>query len=495
LKFQRNPKTGKWGLAMEVGARRSIPVIDPRTGRREFDLTVADGDDVAALTGRLRRGQVAWAALGVEGRVSALARWAQLLAGEYRQPITDADSRDTGGGEVSRIAVDMMLGILRGNCASAKAQLDAALRSGTSRANPDVAWRTVLKPYPLVGVISPWNAPTMLSMLRAIPPLFAGCAVLVKPSEVTPRFAGPLRASVEAIPELAAVFDFVQGDGTTGQALIGNVDYVSFTGSVGNGRRVAEACARRLIPCDLELGGKDPLVVLASARLDDAIAAALRGAVTSTGQVCFSIERIYVHDSIHDAFVAGLAERARGVRINHPDPLQGQLSPFIGPHQAAIVDAHIDDALALGARLVTGGRSFTRDGGRYMLPTILTGVTQAMRIMQEETFGPVMPVMRFHDADEAVRLANDSLYGLSAAVMAGTEEEAVAVAERIDAGNVSIQDAFLTFHAGEAQADKFGASGVPGSRPGLARYLRRQALLINHGKPACLTQQSLRAAG
>jgi len=476
------------------GARK-IPVLDPRSGAVDFELTVADAVAVQAAARRLRQGQGAWNALGVDGRVAALARWAQELAGPFRAPITEADSRDTGGGEVSRIAVDMMLGILRGNCASAKAQLEAITRSGTSRANPDVAWRNVLKPYPLVGVISPWNAPTMLSMLRAIPPLFAGCAVLVKPSEVAPRFASAVRASVESIPELAAVFDFVLGDGETGQALIAEADFISFTGSVPNGRRVAEACARRLIPCELELGGKDPLVVLASAPLEDAVAAALRGAVTSTGQVCFSIERIYVHESIHDAFVSGLAERARGIRINHPDPLQGQLSPFIGPHQAGIVDAHLDDALAKGARLACGGKSFTRDGGRYMLPTILTDVTHDMRIMQEETFGPVMPVMRFRTADEAVALANDTIFGLSAAVMAGTEEEAAAVAERIDAGNVSVQDAFLTFHAGEAQADKFGSSGVPGNRPGLARYVRRQALLVNHGKPVCLTQQSLRAAG
>jgi acyl-CoA reductase-like NAD-dependent aldehyde dehydrogenase len=476
-------------------AARSIPVLDPRTGRVEFDLTVADAAAVHVAAQRLRQGQVAWAALGVDGRIAALSRWAQALAGPFRKPITDADSRDTGGGEVSRIAVDMMLGLLRGNSASAKMQLEALTRSGTSRANPDIAWRNVLKPYPLIGVISPWNAPTMLSMIRAIPPLFAGCAVLVKPSEVTPRFAAPLRASAETVPELAAVFDFVFGDGETGQALIAEADFISFTGSVPNGRRVAEACARRLIPSELELGGKDPLVVLASAPLEDAVAAALRGAVTSTGQVCFSIERIYVHESIHDAFVAGLAERSRGIRINHPDALQGQLSPFIGPHQAGIVDAHIDDALAKGARLVTGGKSFTRDGGRYMEPTILVDVTHDMRIMQEETFGPVMPVMRFRTADEAVSLANDTIFGLSAAVMAGTEEEAAAVAERIDAGNVSVQDAFLTFHAGEAGSDKFGSSGVPGNRPGLARYLRRQALLVNHGKPACLTQQSLRAAG
>ena len=474
---------------------RLIGVRNPRTGRVEFDLEVADRAAVGVVSARLRQGQAAWAALDLDARIAVLMRWAALLDGPFRQALIDADSRDTGGGQISRIAPDMVLGFLRGCAAGAKAQLAAAHREGFSRADPKVAYRTILKPYPLVGVISPWNAPTMLSMLRAVPPLFAGCAVLVKPSEVTPRFTAPLRASIEAVPELAAVFGFVFGDGETGQAVIDCCDYISFTGSVPNGRRVAESCARRLIPCDLELGGKDPLVILEGANLDDAVSAALRGAVTSTGQVCFSIERIYVADAVHDAFVAKLVERAAKISINHPDPAVGQLGPFIGPQQAAIVDAQLEDALARGAVLVAGGGSFAVDGGRYMRPTILTKVTHAMRIMQEETFGPVMPVMRFRDADEAVRLANDTEFGLSAAVMAGTEAEALAVAERINAGNVSVQDAFLTFHAGEAQSDRFGVSGVGSARPGLSRYLRRQALLINRGKPACLAETALRAAG
>lgn len=479
----------------QVAATRRVAVADPRTGRREFDLAVADGKAVAAVAARLRQAQKAWAAMGIDARMAVLARWGEQVNGPFRQAIIDADSRDTGYGEISRIAPDMMVNFLRGSMASAKAQIAAAYREGVSRSNPQICFRTLLKPYALVGVISPWNAPTMLSMLRAIPPLFAGCAVLVKPSEVTPRFAKAVRASIEAVPELAAVFDFVYGDGETGQAVIQSTDYISFTGSVPNGRKVAEACARRLIPCDLELGGKDPLVILGSANIDDAVSAALRGGVTSTGQVCFAIERIYVDERIHDAFIAKLIERAAKIRINHPDPLNGQLGPFTGPMQAGIVDAHLDDALLKGAKLVAGGKSFVLDGGRYMRPTILTDVTHDMLLMQQETFGPVMPVMRFKTADEAVRLANDTQYGLSAAVMAGTEEEALAVAERIDAGNVSVQDAFLTFHAAEAQSDRFGASGVAGSRPGLMRYLRRQALLINRGKPACLSDESLKAAG
>ncbi|MDB5661703.1 MAG: hypothetical protein JWN59_41 [Sphingomonas bacterium] len=473
--------------------RRTVTVIDPRTGAKDFDLAVDGTAEVTAVADRLRANQPAWAAMSIEARCEVLGRWAALIGGKYRQPIIDADSRDTGGGQISRIAPDMMLGVLRGLMAGAPAMLAAAAREGTARSNPAVSYRSVIKPYPLVGVIAPWNAPTMLSMLHAIPPLFAGCAVLVKPSEVTPRHAEPIRASIAEVPELAAIMDYVMGDGETGQALVQVADYISFTGSVPNGRRVAEACARRLIPNDMELGGKDPLVVLASADLDDAVSAALRGAVTSTGQVCFSIERIYVDRAVHDEFVARLVQRARQIEINHPDPAIGQIGPFISRRQAEIVDSHIDDAIAAGARIVEGGKSFDLDGGLYMRPTILTGVTNAMRIMREETFGPVMPVMAFKDAGEAVALANDTEFGLSAAVMGGSEEEALAVAARIDAGNVSVQDAFLTFHAAQAESDSFGASGTP-RRSGLARYFRRQALLVNSAKPVCLTTELLQAA-
>lgn len=474
-------------------ASRTIAVRNPRTGQTDFELPVDDGLVVAAKAQRLRSAQSSWAAMPIEDRCAMMGRWAALIGGKYRDALIEADSIDTGYGQISRIAPDMMLGLLGGLIRSAPMQLAAAKRSGTARSNPAIRYDTVLKPCPLVGVISPWNAPTMLSMIHAIPPLFAGCAVLLKPSEITPRFIGPLRESVAEVPELAAVFDFAMGDGETGQALVAAADYISFTGSVVNGRRVAEACARRLIPCDLELGGKDPLIVLASADLDDAVSAALRGAVTSTGQVCFGIERIYVQDTIHDAFVAKLVERARKIEINHPDPMSGQIGPFIGPHQAAVVDRHIDDALAKGAILVEGGKSFKLGGGDYMRPTVLAGVTHDMLIMQEETFGPVMPVMAFADAEEAVRLANDTDFGLSAAVMAGSEEEALAVAIRVNAGNVSVQDAFLTFHAGEAESNAFGASGLP-VRHGLLRYMRRQALLINGAKPACLTEENLAAA-
>jgi acyl-CoA reductase-like NAD-dependent aldehyde dehydrogenase len=471
----------------------SIDIRDPRTGKIEFTIESATPDAVAEQARALRAAQSAWEALGLQGRIAVMQRWGDAVM-RHAAAIIEADSRDTGYGQISRIAPQMIQGFLRGTCFAAPAQWAAAERSGISPSLPHIRYDSVLKAFPLVGVISPWNAPTMLSMLHAIPPLVAGSAVLVKPSEVTPRFVAPLRASIVEIPELAAVFQFVLGDGATGAALVEQSDLISFTGSVGNGRKVAEACARRFIPCELELGGKDPLVVLESANLEDAVSAAVRGALTSSGQVCFSIERVYVQRSIHDAFVEALVERCAQVKLNYPDRLSGEIGPFIFARQAEIVDAHLDDALAKGATLVTGGKSENLGGGLYMRPTILTDVTHEMRIMREETFGPVIPVMAFDTEDEAVALANDTDFGLSAAVMGGSEEEALAVAARINAGNVSVQDAFLTFAAGPAESDSFGASGLGGKRSGIQRYLKRQALLVNSAKPVCLTREALAAA-
>ncbi len=474
-------------------AGRSLAVRNPRTGKPDLEIEVADRAAVAAKAARLRAGQRKWAAMPPEERVKVMGRWAQVIATKYRQAIIDADSHDTGYCEISRIAPDMMLGVIGGLCASAPAQLKAALREGVARANPDIRFTSILKPYGLVGIISPWNAPTMLSMLHAIPPLFAGCAVLLKPSEVTPRFTGPLFDSVRDVPELAEVFDYVLGDGETGQALIQEADYISFTGSVPNGRKVAAACGERMIPYDVELGGKDPLIVMKGADIDRAVSATIRGAISATGQVCFSIERIYVDRQIHDEYVAALVERAKKIELNHPDPLGGHIGPFTGPHQAAIVRGHLEDALAKGASIAEGGLPFQIDGGDYMRPTVLTGVTHEMKIMREETFGPCMPVMAYDDIEEAIRLANDTDYGLSAAVIGPDEESAMAVGERIDAGKVSIQDAFLTFFGSEAKNDSFGFSGLPGLRPDLTRYVRKQALLINSGEPVCLTRQAVSA--
>jgi succinate-semialdehyde dehydrogenase / glutarate-semialdehyde dehydrogenase len=475
-------------------ASRTLPVRNPRTGAIDFQLHPASADEIAAICTRLRAAQRAWGEAPIEHRVAVMREWAERLKA-HRADLIEADSIDTGYGQISKVAPDMVIGSVMRSCAMAPGIFEQARRSGTAPGMAHIKFDTNLRPYPLLGVIGPWNAPLMLSTLHAIPALFAGCAVIVKPSEVTPRFVKPMMETIREVPELAGVLTFVLGDAETGKAVVENVDIVNFTGSVPNGRKVAEACARRFIPAILELGGKDPVIITNTADLDKAATAVVRGAVTSTGQVCFSIERIYVQEEVHDKFVDLLVKKAQEVELNYPDPNKGQIGPFIFARQAEIVDEHIDDALAKGAKVRTGGKSENLGGGLYMRPTVITDVTHGMKLMKDETFGPVMPVMKYRTEDDAVRLANDTYYGLSAAVVAGTEEEARRIANRLDAGNVSVQDTFLTFasFACGIEPDSFNFSGIGRGRPGMLAFVRKQGVLVNTAEPASLVADGLKS--
>ena len=301
---------------------------------------------------------------------------------------------------VARREIEGVIGSLLGWVAQAPGLLPSEWTKG--RFNPQISHAPQWVPYGLVGVISPWNFPLTLSMIDTIPALLAGCSVIIKPSEVTPRFAEPLLAAIAQVPALTGVLQIVQGDGATGAALIDMVDAICFTGSVATGRKVAVQAAGRLIPAFLELGGKDPLIIAASADLDRAIIAALRGSVLSTGQACQSIERIYVARPLYEAFNQGLTQAAKLVRFNQPDIRVGELGPIIFPRQAEILADQIEDALEKGARLLTGGSIEHHLGGLWLAPTILVDVDHTMKVMTEETFGPIMPVMAFDSVDEAV---------------------------------------------------------------------------------------------
>jgi acyl-CoA reductase-like NAD-dependent aldehyde dehydrogenase len=466
---------------------RTLPVRNPRTGQVDFELAVTPPGQIAAKAERLRANQRAWAAMPLADRLNVMRRWLGEIA-KRKDDIAAADVEDTGGCHTSYLQGFITMGNIGGWIEDAEAALERASFHGPSRSMPQVEIRSQLVPYALVGVISPWNAPMMLALLDAVPALFAGSAVLLKPSEITPRFIKPLFETVAAVPELAGVFDYVMGDGETGKALIDEVDLVCFTGSVPTGRKIAMHCAQRLIPCFLELGGKDPVIVTEHADLDRATTSVLRGAVHANGMVCFSIERIYVHESIHDAFVKLLVEKAEKVRLNSDDPRAGHLHPFTFAPQAKIVERHLADAVSQGATILTGGKIEEIGGGLYMRPTVLTGVTHDMLVMQDETFGPILPVMKYRTTGEAVALANDTVFGLTASVIAGSEEEALPIAAQVNAGAVFIQDSFLTFGKNRTiGTHSFGVSGLGGSRTGpesILRFIRRKALMTQHGEVA-----------
>ncbi|WGV27789.1 aldehyde dehydrogenase family protein [Halotia branconii] len=456
---------------------KPIEVRNPRTGKLDYVIIPPPPKLLAQQCNRARRAQTRWYQIGLEARIAAIQQWKQaILSG--REQLTEALVNDTGRLSISLLEIDSFLSSIDRWCGLAPELLQD---SAKNTAIPFIALQQKSVPYPLVGVISPWNFPLLLSTIDAIPALLAGCAVIIKPSEIAPRFVAPLMTAVNTVPILRDVLGFVEGAGETGANLIENVDLICFTGSVATGRKVAEVAAKRFIPAFLELGGKDPAIVLESANLELATSAILWGSVVNTGQSCLSIERIYVAESIFEEFYHQLVAKAYRLQLAYPTVESGEIGPIIAERQAAIISDHILDAVEKGAVIHCGGKVEELGGGWWCRPTVITQVNHSMKVMTEETFGPIMPVMSFPTVEEAVYLANDSIYGLSAAVFAESEAEALAVANQIDAGAISINDAALTaiMHEGEKNAFKF--SGIGGSRMGAAalkRFMRKKAYLI-----------------
>ncbi|MEE4200308.1 aldehyde dehydrogenase family protein [Erythrobacter sp.] len=467
---------------------------NPRTGEEDYEFMRSTREEIASAAKRLRTAQPEWEALGPAGRAKVLLRLADAVE-KAAEPIVTALSIDTGRRTVSEIEVQGFIGNMR-RWAGRGPELFAGLDRGPKpSATPGIAIVTHYSAYPLFGAIAPWNFPVILSHVDAVPALMAGCAALVKPSEVTPRFVEPVRAVLAEIPELPLAY--VMGGADVGEALVEEVDYVCFTGSTATGRKVAEAAGRTLIPVNLELGGKDPMIITASADPEWAAHVALRASVVATGQACQSIERVFVAQEIAEPFLKALAAEAERVELTHPDPAKGHIGPFIFPAQAEKVQAQIDDATSKGARVLTGGRVEQLGGGKYLRPTVLADVTPGMEVMREETFGPVIPVIIYEDLEDAVRQANDTQYGLSAAVLAGSLDEAAKVGARLEAGAISLQDGALTSMVGDATNQSRKASGLGPSRmgdSGMLRFLREQALIRQTGDPLPIDAYAERGA-
>ena len=457
----------------------TLPLRNPRTGEYDGELPVAGAGEVAALADALRAAQPAWAALEVERRCARLAALADALEAR-RDALVERLLADTGRWHESLIEVDGTLAAIR----RWARQAPDCLAEGAPRQEPIpfIQSRQTWEPYAVVGVISPWNFPLMLTLIDAVPALAAGCAILAKPSEVTSRFV-PLLRDALAEAGLAEVFALVTGAGATGQAVIESVDQVCFTGSVATGRKVAEACARRFIPASLELGGKDPALVLSDADVARAARALAWGSFVNGGQSCMSIERVYVEAPVADAFIDALVKEASALELAWPDPTHGRIGPIIAASQVELVRAQLAEAKAGGARALVGGE-LVEHGGTWCPPTVLVDVREDMAVMREESFATVLPVMVVADEEEAVARANATEFGLSAAVFGGDPQRVERVARRLHAGAVSINDAALTSVVQTAEKQSFKQSGMGGSRMGAAsirRFVRARALLVNTG--------------
>jgi acyl-CoA reductase-like NAD-dependent aldehyde dehydrogenase len=475
-----NGDPGAAGAGGEDNGAPRFDVVRPADGSVIESVAIDSPDRVREVVARVRSAQPAWEALGFEGRriwMERLRDW--LLANQ--EEITDLMQAESGkvradaGLEVPHLCdminyyADAGAGYLADEEPSPHLPLMRTKRL-----------KVVYRPYPVVGLISPWNFPLILSAGDAIPAMFAGAAVVVKPSEITPLcFMELVRAWRE---DLGApdVLDCVNGMADTGGALVDEVDFIGFTGSERTGKAVMKRAAETLTPVSLELGGKDPMIVTRDADVERAANAAAFGGLLNTGQICLSVERVYVEEPIYDEFVSRLTDRVKELRQGADGrSYSAEIGAMTAPTQTDIVAAHVDDARESGARILTGGKR--REGpGDFYEPTVIADAEPSMKVMREETFGPVIPVMKVPDVDEAVRLANDTTYGLGATVFAGDVETGERIARRIEAGACDVNDVLAHYNVLEIPMGgwKHSGIGVRHGPTGIRKYCRTESITV-----------------
>jgi succinate-semialdehyde dehydrogenase/glutarate-semialdehyde dehydrogenase len=442
----------------EPGARRRVRLVNPATLEPRGELEIDDAIVVREAVERARKAQIDWAAADFAERARPLERAARLLA-TNADTFVDRIVAETGKPRTEALAAEILTAADVLQFYAKRARHILADRTVPVHLLKTKKLRVTHRPLGVNGIITPWNFPFLLAINPSAQALVAGNTVVLKPSEVTPD-SGRLVAELFAeagLPE--GVFQIVQGDGETGEALVEvGVDKICFTGSVTTGRRVAEACGRKLIPCTLELGGKDPMIVCDDADLDRAAKGAVFGAFANAGQVCTSTERVYVVDTVADAFTRKVLEET--ARLRQGDQGEFEIGPMIRAEQLEIVERHVRDAVSKGARVLAGGRRNPDYRGFFWEPTVLDDVTHDMLVMREETFGPVLPIMRVRDVEEALALANDSPYGLNANVWTKSKRRGTQLAKAIESGCAVVNDCKITYGVTESPYGGVKQSGI-----------------------------------
>ena len=460
--------------------RETFDVLRPVDGTVIETVPVDGPDQVAAAFARVRAAQPAWEAIGFAGRRRWLEGLRDWIHGNQDR-LDDLMQEETGKVRAdAALEAFYCLDAINYWCQEGpKFLADEAI----SPHNPLLRakrHKILYRPYGAVGIISPWNFPVILSLGDALPALMAGNAVVIKPSELTPltliEMVRGWREEVGA-PDVLAV---VNGTAETGGALVDEADYVHFTGSERTGKLVMKRAADTLTPVSLELGGKDPLIVTRSADLERAANATAWGGMLNTGQICISIERVYVEEPVYDEFVDRLKGKVEALRQGADgDTYSADVGAMTSPAQTEIVSDHVEDARAAGARILTGGRRKEGPGDWYE-PTLIADADHSMKVMREETFGPVVAVMRVRDLEEAIELANDTHYGLGSSVFAGDAEEGERIARRIDAGHCNVNDVLVNYNVLGLPMGGWKSSGI-GVRHGamgIRRFCRTEAVTL-----------------
>ncbi len=443
-------------------ATRKVLSVNPATGETLREFECATELQVHAAVARARTAQPAWNKIGVRRRVAVLREFQRLLHSR-KSEVAALITREAGKPRVEALLTEVLV-VLDATRFCVENAFDFLREQPVPHGNLAMKTKTgriLREPQGVIGIISPWNYPFSIPATESLSALVTGNAVVLKPSELTSLNALELASLLHDAGVPQDVFQVIVGDGAAGSALLNaEIDKLVFTGSVATGKRIAQAAAARLLPVVLELGGKDPMLVLDDADVDVASSGAVWGSFANCGQACLSVERCYVHRSLYDRFLEACVRKTKQLRVGNGIDPQTEIGPLIYERQLRNVESHVEDARARGARVLAGGSRLPELGPNFYAPTVLADVTHEMHIMREETFGPVLPVMPFDTDEEAIRLANDSDYGLAASIWTRDRARGDSLARSIQVGTVMVNDAMACFGISEGPHGGVKASGM-----------------------------------
>jgi succinate-semialdehyde dehydrogenase/glutarate-semialdehyde dehydrogenase len=491
----------KLAAIQDAAARPTKTIVEVFTGKPLATIPVGTAADVESACAKARAAQVDWVKRPVSERVAVIRRYRDLVA-ENREFLMDLLQAEAG--KARWAAQEEVIDLTANANYYAAVSEDMLKTRRVPSLLPGIGKTTVgYQPKGLVGVISPWNYPMTLTASDAVPALIAGNAVVLKPDSQTPYSALACAELLYRAGVPQALYAVVPGPGSVvGTAIVENSDYLMFTGSSATGSHLAEQCGRRLIGFSAELGGKNPMIITRGANLDKVAAAATRACFSNAGQLCISIERIYIEHGVAEEFTAKFGQAVRAMKLGTAYDFSADMGSLISDGQLKNVSDHVEDAKAKGAQVIAGGKARPDIGPLFYEPTVLTGVTAEMECAGNETFGPLVSIYPVTDVKEAVTLANNTEYGLNASVWAGSDSEGEAIAARLHCGTVNVNEGYaMTWGSLGAPMGGMGISGV-GRRhgaEGLLKYTEAQTIATARvftldppfGMPQELWQKSL----